>query len=126
MNNKAKRTNILKSIIVFFLLAFSYSYSQERPNYYVQFRIISVASVDEAQAIDKKMEGKKGIVTTHADHVTSTYFCTMNADAEYVFDDFEAWFLKLGYEIVCFNKGQQGDGKMLSPHDLKNCENNNN
>lgn len=101
-------------------------FSQESPNYYVQFKVVGVGSQDDASGIDKKMLGKKGIISTHTDHITSTYFCTMTGEAEYVFDDFEAWFEKMGYTIVCFNKGMQGDGRMVSPHDLKNCEDSNN
>jgi hypothetical protein len=100
-------------------------FSQDSPDYYVQFKVNSVGSEDQAKAIDKKMEGKKGILSTHTDYVTSTYFCTMTGDAEYIFDDFETWFEKMGYEIVCFNKGIRGDGGMMSPHVLKKCEESN-
>ena len=107
------------------LCALNNSFGQDSPNYYVQFKIKSVGSLDAARQIDKKMAGKKGIISTHTDHITSTYFCTMSGDSGYVFDDFESWFQKMGYEIVCFNRGIQGDGGMISPHELKNCEESN-
>lgn len=108
---------ILSSLTVF---------GQDRPEYYVQFKVKFVSTAEQAKEIDKKMASRKGIITTHTDHVTSTYFCTLSAEVEYVFDDFENWFEKLGYEIVCFNKGINGDGGMMSPHELKNCEESNN
>lgn len=108
------------------LLVSMLAWTQDSPDYYVQFKVNTVSSMDEAKAIDKKMANKKGIITTHTDHITSTYFCTMSGDAEYIFDDFEGWFEKMGYEIVCFNKGIKGDGRMLSPHSFKNCEEFNN
>lgn len=107
------------------MIGFS-AYSQDSPDYYVQFKVNSVTTIEQAKAIDKKMEGKKGIISTHTDHITSTYFCTMSGEAEYVFEDFESWFEKMGYEIVCFNKGIRGDGGMMSPHALKDCEDFNN
>ena len=99
--------------------------AQDSPNYYVQFKVKFVGSPDDAKSIDKKMSARKGIISTHTDHVTSTFFCTMSGEAGYVFEDFETWFDKMGYEILCFNKGIQGDGGMLSPHFLKNCEDSN-
>jgi hypothetical protein len=104
------------------ILAGFWGKSQDSPNYYVQFKVSTVSSEDEARVIDKKMKSKKGIITTHTDHITSTFFCTMTGDAECVFDDFKSWFEKMGYEIACFNRGIQGDGGMMSPHAFKNCE----
>ncbi|MBD3636885.1 MAG: hypothetical protein HUJ25_06030 [Crocinitomicaceae bacterium] len=72
------------------------------------------------------MKHKKGIISTHTDHITSTYFCILSGDMGYDFKEFENWFNKMGYEIKCFNKGIQGDGGMIPPHDLKNCEEINN
>lgn len=115
----------MKSLLVVIILIFgisSNSFSQDRPIYFVQFKILSVNSADQAKSIDKKIMSKKGILSTHTDHITSTFFCTLEADAAYVFEDFQSWFSKIGYEIACFNKGQQGSGAMISPHELKNCE----
>jgi len=99
--------------------------AQDRPAYFVQFKILKVNSELEAQNIDKKLKSKKGIISTRTDHITSTYFATLSAEAEYDFDQFESWFQKLGYEISCFNRGIHGNGGMRSPHELKNCEENN-
>ena len=112
-------------VLIVFLSLLGTSFSQDSPNYYVQFKVKFVPSKDAATSIDKKMAGRKGIISTHTDHITSTYFCTMSGDAGYVFDDFETWFRKMGYEILCFNRGIQGDGGMISPHELKNCEESN-
>ena len=118
----------MKTLKIVILLVFgysSYALSQDRPVYFAQFKVKSVNSIDQAKLIDKKILSKKGIISTHTDYVTSTFFCTMEADVEYVFEDFESWFSKLGYEVSCFNKGQQGTSDMISPHELKNCEENN-
>lgn len=109
------------ALIAFLFITFLGS-AQDSPDYYVQFKVKTISQTDEARAIDKKMSAKKGILTAHTDHVTSTFFCTMTGDAEYVFEDFENWFTKMGYEIACFNKGIKGDGGMMSPHAFKNCE----
>ena len=117
----------MKNLLLIGLLFCSVlSFAQDSPDYYVQFKVKFVGSEDQAKSIDKKMAGRKGIISTHTDHITSTYFCTMSGEAGYVFEDFESWFEKMGYEILCFNKGIQGDGGMVSPHDLKNCEDSNN
>lgn len=112
-------------IVLATVLVAAMSYGQDSPNYYVQFKVEKVSSDTDAAMIDKKISSKKGIIKTHTDHITSTFFCTMNGEAEYIFDDFEGWFEKLGFGIVCFNKGIQGDGRMVSPHELKNCEDSN-
>lgn len=113
-------------VLIVFMSFLGISFGQDSPDYYVQFKVKFVATKDAAAAIDKKMAGRKGIITSHTDHITSTYFCTMSGEAGYIFDDFEAWFQKMGYEILCFNRGIQGDGGMMSPHELKNCEDSNN
>ena len=121
-------SNIMKSLLIAAVFVFGTSFSllaQDRPVYFVQFKINSVNSIDQVKAIDKKILSKKGIISAHTDHITSTFFCTLEADAAYVFEDFESWFSKLGYEISCFNKGQQGSVNTVSPHQLKNCEENN-
>lgn len=118
----------MKSFIILIAIVIGFSsntLSQDRPIYFIQFKISTVSSLDQAKTIDKKILSKKGMISTHTDHVTSTFFCTLEAEATYVFEDFEAWFGKLGYEISCFNKGQQGSTDLISPHKLKNCEENN-
>lgn len=116
----------MKSLaLIIVLISFATAYTQDAGSYYVQFKVKKVSSPEDADLINKKIGNKKAIISTHTDHVTSTFFCTMGPEAEYTFDDFEGWFKKLGYEIVCFNKGITGDGRMISPHELKICEENN-
>jgi len=112
-------------VIALFLLVWNISNAQETSAYFVQFKISTVTSEDQALMIDKKIGNKKGILTTHTDFRTSTYFCTLDMETDYTFENFESWFIKLGFEISCFNKGLQGVGTMVSPHELKNCEENN-
>lgn len=114
----------LLTIFILLFLAF-HAPAQQGTTYYVQFKVSSVADLESAELIDKKMSTKKGILSTRTDHITSTFFCTMSGDMTYAFEDFESWFKKMGYEISCFNKGIQGDGGMVSPHELKNCEESN-
>ena len=107
-------------IVIAFFLALHAS-SQENPSYFVQFKISQVSSIEEAQVIDKKIGTKKGIVSTHTDYKTSTYFCTYSTEVDYTFEDFQSWLSKLGYEISCFNKGIQGSASLISPYELKGC-----
>ncbi|UKN03087.1 hypothetical protein K6119_06120 [Paracrocinitomix mangrovi] len=111
--------------ITIFASLFFTSYGQDSPNYYAQFKVLTITQKEEALKIDKKIATKKGIISTHTDHLTSTFFCTMTGDVDYDMDDFTSWFSKLGYEITCFNKGIQGDDRMISPHELKKCEKSN-
>ncbi len=118
----------MKTFLILFLFFFGIlnsTWAQDRPVYFVQFKVKTVSTAEQAKQIDKKILSKKGIISTHTDHVTSTFFCTLEAEAAYIFEDFEGWFSKLGLEINCFNKGQQGSSDMISPHTLKNCEENN-
>ena len=108
------------------LMNWAVSNAQVTSAYFVQFKISAVTSESQALMIDKKIGNKKGILTTHTDFRTSTYFCTLDMETDYTFENFESWFIKLGFEISCFNKGLQGVGTMISPHELKNCEENNN
>ena len=117
--------NSLKVIFFLFVFHSCFAFSQDRPVYFVQFKITKITSLEQAKAVDAKMSNRKGILSTHTDYITSTYFCTLTAEADYIFEDFQNWFLKLGYEISCFNKGIQGTSELLSPHFLKNCEENN-
>lgn len=107
---------------LFCLLQLNNASAQAETTYFVQFKILKVNTTEEAKAIDKKLGSKKGMLSTHTDYKTSTYFCTLSADSQYNFEDFESWFLKLGYEISCFNKGIHGVVSMISPHELKSCE----
>lgn len=119
----------MKGVSVIFFLFILNSFlakAQDRPVYFVQFKITKITSLEQAQTVDAKMMNRKGILSTHTDYITSTYFCTLTAETDYGFEDFQNWFFKLGYEISCFNKGIQGTSELLSPHSLKNCEETNN
>lgn len=116
--------NKLLSLFIFIFLVNSVI-AQSGTTYYVQFKVSSVTDIESAEEIDKKMSSKKGVLSTRTDHITSTFFCTLSAEGDYDFEDFENWFKKMGFEISCFNKGIQGDGGMVSPHELKNCEDSN-
>ena len=89
--------------------------------YYAQYKIFTVASIEQAKDIDHKIKKKKGVLSVHTDYKTSTLFCTYNAEANLSEDQFTSWMHKMGYDIACFNSGRRGDGKMISPHDLKDC-----
>jgi hypothetical protein len=108
-------------LIIFFSLISVFADSQDETSYFVQFKISQVGSLEEAQNIDKKIGAKKGILSTHTDYKTSTYFCTLGAEIDYTFENFQGWFSKMGYEITCFNKGIQGSNALISPHELKVC-----
>ena len=100
------------------LLSFSY----QTPSYFVQFKIHTLSSNDQAIDLDKKMVSKSGIVKSRADYKTSTYFCAMKPGVLYTEDEFTKWFKKLGYKISCFNAGIQGQDRMVTPYELEACE----
>ncbi|MEX1000494.1 MAG: hypothetical protein WDZ35_00115 [Crocinitomicaceae bacterium] len=98
-----------------------YAASQDTKNAYAQFKIRTISTQEQAREIDAKIKSKKGIISAHADYITSTYFCTFKTEASYTEAHFVKWFKKLGYEIDCFNSGISGDGKMIAPQGLKDC-----
>jgi len=97
------------------------SFKFQTVQYFVQFRVSAVTDIESANAIDAKMNTKSGIVESRTDHITSTYFCLLSADADYTRADFETWFGKMGYTISCYSRGTQNVDMMASPHVLKNC-----
>ena len=112
----------------FFLLLLFFGvswYGHSQAVYFVQFKINSVSDAEEATVIDNKIASKKGVISSRTDHVTSTYFCSISTENDYTIEDFSSWFKKLGYEISCYNSGSYGNTEMISPHDLKKCEENN-
>lgn len=88
---------------------------------FIQFRVLTIPSIEAAKEIDKKIGSKSGMIEAKSDHVTSTFFCLLSAESTYTKEDFKSWFLKMGYEISCFNAGLQNTDVMISPHVLKNC-----
>ena len=115
----------MKLVSLLFIFTFGVFRIFGQSTTYVQFKILQVSNADEALRIDEKIKSKKGILTSKTDHLTSTYFCTLSYDSDYSENHFINWFKKLGYEITCFNKGVSGDGKMISPHELKECSESN-
>lgn len=116
---------VLRGVFLVLIVLCSYNKALSQSIYFVQFKIETVSSATDAQKIDAKISSKKGIVSSRTDHVTSTYFCSINNENIYSEDDFRNWFSKLGFEITCFNIGNYGNSTLISPHELKNCEENN-
>ena len=115
-----------KKLIVLFLFFGMYSGGYSQTVSFVQFKVNKISTAEEAKIIDDKIASKKGIISSRSDYVTSTYFCSVSSESDYTFEDFNAWFQKLGYEIGCYNAGTYGNTEMISPHELKKCEVNNN
>ncbi len=114
-----------KSVLIIFLLGLlSISATQKNSQstkYFIQFRINVINDEKQARQIDHKMKNKSGISSSKTDHITSTFYCSLNPGADYTEVDFENWFTKMGYEISCFHKGIQGVDNVISPHELKSC-----
>lgn len=108
-------------IVLSAILTFCSSSSLQTQTYFVQFRVLTIPDAESAKLIDEKMMSKSGILESRADHVTSTYFCQLSAEAGYTKENFVGWFAKFGYEICCYTKGVQNTDAMTSPHVLKNC-----
>lgn len=115
-------TKTLVIIAFFAFVSMAFMPLQTEQSYFVQFKITTVSSNDQAMVIDQKMKSKSGIMISRTDYITSTYFCVLKPGIDYNQENFENWFSKLGYEISCFNKGIQSVDKSISPHILKNCQ----
>lgn len=107
--------------LVLFLMSFIYE-SHQAPQYFIQCKIHTVSTPDEAKEVDEKMIKRSGIGSSNTDYITSTYFCLLEPGNDYAEDDFKGWFSKFGYSISCFYRGTHGVDAVLSPHELKNCK----
>jgi hypothetical protein len=103
---------------IFLLVA---SLAAQPDQFFVQFRVTTIPDSEAAVVIDNKMKSKSGVVESRTDYITSTYFCILDAEADYTREDFENWFGKMGYTISCYHKGLHNSDAMISPHVLKNC-----
>lgn len=112
---------IVRITVLFILFAINSSFIFQTTQFFVQFRITTPVDSEAALTIDSKIKSKSGIIESRTDHVTSTYFCLLSADADYTKEDFENWFAKLGYSISCYSRGMQNEDMMISPHILKDC-----
>ena len=115
------KRKILLFLIPFTILSFSFKNVKSEVSYFIQFKIETISSNDQAMLIDQKMRSKSGIIISRTDYITSTYFCVLKPGAGYTQSNFETWFSKMGYEIKCFNQSIQSQDKSISPHILKNC-----
>ena len=97
------------------------SFINQSNQFFVQFRVMTIADSESALQMDNKMKSKSGIIESRTDYITSTYFCILNAEADYTKEDFVNWFGKMGYTISCYSRGLQNVDMMISPHVLKNC-----
>jgi hypothetical protein len=103
------------------IIGFSFNNVTQETSYFIQFKISTISTSDQAMVVDQKMKSKSGIKISRTDYITSTYFCVLNPGVIYSEDNFINWFSKLGYEISCFNAGIQSQDKSISPYVLKNC-----
>jgi hypothetical protein len=109
-------------LLLITVLSYSFKPAQNNSRYFVQFKINSISSNDQAMVIDQNMKLKQGIQITRTDYISSTYFCVLKPQIQYSKEDFIKWFEKLGYEITCYNTGIQGVDKSISPYILKDCK----
>ena len=109
-------------ILIFGLIGFSGTMEKNQEHqYFIQFKIHTISTNEEATAIDDKIGGKSGIFSIQTDHITSTCFCLLNPGDDYSEDDFIGWFKKMGYAISCFHKGVQSVDAVLSTKKKKKC-----
>ena len=109
-------------LLLVIVIGYSFKPVQNDLRYYVQFKINTIETFEQADEINTKMLSKSGIEASRADHITSTYFCYLKSGADYSQNDFENWFKKLGYTITCFNKGIETKKEVISPYILKDCQ----
>ncbi len=116
------KTKVLLTALVIFTLM-SFKNNDTEPSYFVQFKIFTVKSNADASKIDNKMRQKSGIKMSRTDYISSTYYAVLNPGIDYTQEQFENWLNKLGYSIGCFHKGVYQRDAIISPHELKKCEN---
>ena len=109
-------------LIIITALCYSFKPVQNSESYFIQFKINSISSNDQAMLVDQKMRLNSGIFISRTDHNTSTYFCVLKPQIQYTQAEFENWFNELGYTISCYNTGIHRTDKVLSTHTLKNCQ----
>jgi len=109
-------------LVLVTLLSYSFKPAQNNSSYFIQFKINTISTNDQAMLIDQKMKLNSGIYISRTDYATSTYFCVLKPQIQYSQADFENWFSELGYEISCYNTGIHRTDKVLSTHTLKNCQ----
>lgn len=109
------------SLLLFVILSFSFTSLQTNDRYFVQFKINSIETAEQAQHINKQMSLNSNIEASRADYYTSTYFCYLTNGSNSSEEDFKIWFEKLGYKISCFNKGIETKDIGIEIDVLKNC-----
>ncbi len=110
-------------LLLITVLSYSFKPTQNDLRYFVQFKINSIETFEQADEINKKMLLHSGIEASRADHITSTYFCYLKSGSNYDQKDFENWFKKLDLNISCFNKGVDTKNEVIAPYILKDCKN---
>lgn len=113
------------ALLLVLTLSYSFATKQTETSYFVQFKINTVSSNDQAMVIDQKMRLKSGIKLTRTDYMSSTFFCVLEPQIQYSEQDFKNWFEQLGYKISCYNTGIQGKEQIIAPIILKNCHDEN-
>ena len=112
----------MKVIILLLFCLFSIIGISQETTHFVQFKVQTINSVEDALELDKKMSNKSGITKSRSDYKTSTYFCILKPGTIYNKEEFTKWFYKLGYVISCYNMGIQGQDRIISPYELNDCE----
>jgi len=109
-------------LVLVTLLSYSFKPAQNNLRYFVQFKINTIETFEQADDVNKKMLLHPGIEASRADHITSTYFCYLKLEADYSQQDFENWFKNIGLSISCFNKGLDTKDEIIAPYLLKECK----
>jgi len=109
-------------VILITSLSFTLKPTQDDTSRFIQFKINTITTNDQAMLIDQKMKLNSGIYMSRTDHSTSTYFCVLKPQIEYSETDFQNWFNALGYEISCFNTGIHRQDKVKSINNFNNCQ----
>lgn len=103
------------------VLSYSFKPVQNDLRYFVQFKIDSIETFEQADEINKKMISLTGIDASRADHITSTYFCYLKSGVNYNQTQFKNWFKEFNVTISCFNKGIDNKDEIIAPYILKDC-----
>lgn len=111
-------------IMIFALFAISANYkSNQVTQYFVQFKVNTISENSQAMVVDQHMNTVAGVDISRTDYITSTYFCVLSPGISYSETDFTTWFEDLGFSISCYYQGIQNVDNVISPNDLKDCQN---
>ncbi|MFD1553497.1 hypothetical protein DNU06_07430 [Putridiphycobacter roseus] len=114
----------MKKYAFFLLVAILFSFTsghQSTGRHIIQFKIKTITTYEEAAKIDAFMGTQDGILASRTDYIGETYFCFTDKNKDLTETNFKNWMKELGYQIGCFHKTVDGEGKAVNMDELEKC-----